>query len=101
MMALADIDVAGATTELVVALLAALIIGGVGGFWRLAIRLKQQDILMESNKATLQRLESRLEREFGGNSGGLREAVNSLKGAQAADTVRLDAHLEAHATGTH
>lgn len=98
-MTLADIDIAGATTELVVALLTALIIAASGGFWRLAARLKAQDIVMEANKDTLQRLESRLEREFGGNSGGIREAINGLKAAAVADTRRLDDHLESHSFG--
>lgn len=71
----------------------------VGGFWRLIVRLNKQDALMESNRTLLDELKSQLAREFGGNSGGIREAINGLRSAAIADTRRLDDHLESHAYG--
>ena len=76
----------------------AVILSVVGSLYvydrRIQSRLDRQD-------ATTDAIVARLERELGGNSGGLREAVNSLKTGQAAAADRLDAHLEAHAGQAH
>jgi len=93
------VDLAGDLEQIAVGVAIALVVACVAGFWRLIIRLNKQDAVMAANKDVLLDLKAQLAREFGGNSGGIREAINGLKNAQAADTKRLDEHLEAHATG--
>ena len=57
---------------------------------RLSRRLDAQDAKSDAIATTL-------EKQFGGNSGGIREAVNGLTRGQEAITERLDRHLEDHA----
>jgi hypothetical protein len=57
---------------------------------RLTNRLDKQDTDLADLKSTLTR-------EFSGNSGGIREAINALKEGQKQTADRIDAHLQFHA----
>lgn len=70
----------------------------LGGFfatiWRYERRLSQR---LDRQDALAAQMKADLDKQFGGNGGGLREAVNSLQSGQAVITERLDRHLEQHA----
>lgn len=82
-------DIGSDIEQIFVAVMAAGIIALIAGGVKLFRRMDAQDALMGENKRTLARLEARQDREFNGNSGGLREAINGV-------TSRLDDHISLH-----
>lgn len=91
------VDVAGDLEQVVVGLVIALLVAVATGLWRLFRRLDRQDEEQRAQRRVLIDLKADLDRQFGGNSGGLREAVNALQLGQKAITDRFDRHLEQHA----
>lgn len=83
------IDLVGDIEQVLVAVVAAAVLGIFAGGWKLFRRLDAQDAVASETKRTLARLEARQEREFGGNSGGMREAINGVQS-------RLDDHIRLH-----
>lgn len=92
-----DIDIETVRSWLEVA---AILAGIVGAFWRydhrqnernaaLNRRLDQQDSLAKAVKDDL-------DKQFGGNGGGIREAINRIDDRLENVEQRLDRHVEAH-----
>jgi ABC-type nickel/cobalt efflux system permease component RcnA len=83
---------------------AVLVIGGVWNFFRrIEKRLDKQDQIAKGQADDLKDIKSENARQYGGNSGGMREAINHLvKGQDEIKTelqyqrTRLDAHIDSH-----
>jgi hypothetical protein len=91
MMLLADVDPGPWASWAQVIALGLTIIGAVWAYDRkMQRRLDKQDNDIEGIKSTLAV-------QFGGNGGGIREAINRLSTEQAAQAARIDAHLTFHA----
>ena len=87
----------GADIEQVVVGVLILLIGAIfTAAWRLSRRLTKQDTDLALAVASIEEIKNTLAVHFGGNGGGIREAVNSLKAGQAAQIRRMDEHLESH-----
>lgn len=85
-----DIDIDSVRSWLEVAA----ILGGVfATLWRYERRLSQR---LDRQDALAEQMKAELDKQFGGNGGGMREAINSLQDGQAEIGKRLDRHLEQH-----
>jgi hypothetical protein len=66
----------------------------LGGVWTFDRRMQRR---LDAQDAEAKSLRERLDRELGGNGGGLREAVNTLKDGQAELREAQRVHLTFHA----
>ena len=78
--------------------IATAVVGVWVGLWRVFRRLEKrldlQDALSASAAATVAAIQDENARQYGGNGGGMREAINGLKAAQLEMTRRLDVHIQ-------
>ena len=81
--------------------------GIIGGGWRIMRRLERrldkQDLLTAAQIEEIKSIKDENARQYGGNSGGMREAINQLvKGQDEIKSdlkyqrTRLDAHIDSH-----
>ena len=75
--------------QVLVGLVIALVVAMATGAWRLSKRLTKQDGDIAAIKKTL-------DQQFGGNSGGIREAINAQGVALHDVSTRLDEHIALH-----
>ena len=62
-------------------------------------RLDGQDTAIAVQTEAISAIKAEQAKQFGGNSGGIREAVNGVVATTARIETRLDAHLEFHSRG--
>lgn len=95
------IDFASDSEQIVVGVIVAVIVGLLGALLasirRMFKRVNDQDLALALLRQGQADIKATLDIQFGGNGGGMREALNQLKEDRKSDRERMDEHLTLHA----
>ena len=76
--------------------IAAPIVAVLGALWRYERKLTRR---LDKQDADSEHMKQMLDKQFGGNSGGIREAINGIDTRLDDLSQRVDRHLEYHVKG--